>query len=177
MKHIVYYVASSVDGYIAGPNGEVSGFAHEGTGIQQYLNDLKHFDTVLLGRKTYENGYHYGLLPGQAPYPDKQHYIFSNTLQFENSDPNVAIAPPDADFVRRLKNKAGADIYLCGGGELAGWLLDNQLIDYLKIKLNPLLLNGGTRLFGKSVNAFGLDLTGHQTYGGGLQIITYRIKY
>ena len=84
MRHIVYYVATSLDGYISGPKGDISGFngTAESDGIIKYFADLKNFDTVIMGRNTYEFGYKFGLKPGERAYPHMEHLIFSNSLQF-----------------------------------------------------------------------------------------------
>lgn len=177
MRKIIYYVATSVDGYIAGPNEDISGFLPEGNGVEKYLNDLKGFDTVIMGRKTYEFGYKYGLKPGQPAYAHMQHYIFSNSLSFENASEKVQICPPDLDIIRDLKKQKGTPIYLCGGGVFAGWLLENQLIDVLKIKLNPFVQGDGVRLFGDSRKMYRLSLLEREVYDHGLQMITYDIQY
>ncbi len=75
------------------------------------------------------------------------------------------------------KNKKGTDIYLCGGGEFAGWLFDNEMIDTLKIKLNPLILGKGVCLFGSSTKQCKLILKKNEQFSHGLQIITYNIEY
>lgn len=177
MRNIVYYVATSIDGFIAGPNDGIGGFVGEGSGVDRYLNDLKSFDTVIMGRRTYEFGYKYGLQPGQSPYPHMENYIFSKSLLLDNPAINVHVREPDLDFIRDLKKIPGADIYLCGGGVFAGWLLDHGLIDMLKIKLNPLILGGGIRLFGDSTREIQTDLLELESHDKGLQINTYRIQY
>ena len=50
----------SLDGFIVGPEDDISGFTADGAGIDHYLEDLKDFDTVIMGRKTYEFGYKFG---------------------------------------------------------------------------------------------------------------------
>ncbi|MFT6336819.1 MAG: dihydrofolate reductase [Saprospiraceae bacterium] len=57
MNKIIYYVATSLDGYISGLNEDISGFVGVGNGLQKYLYDLKGFETVIMGRKTYEFEY------------------------------------------------------------------------------------------------------------------------
>jgi dihydrofolate reductase len=175
MRKIVYYVATSLDGFICGQNEDISQFVGEGNGVDQYLKDLSDYDTVIMGRNTYEFGYKFGLKPGQRAYPHMEHYIFSNTLKFDNPDSNVQVCPIELHEVEKLKNKSGTDIYLCGGGTFAGWLLDNDLIDTLKIKLNPIILGTGVRLFGNSSKILKLELTDSNKYEGGLQIMTYQI--
>lgn len=177
MRKITYYVAVSLDGFISGPDGDISGFVQQGEGVNQYLQDLQAFDTVIMGRKTYEFGYAYGLQPGQPAYPHMQHYIFSDTLKFGEPHEQVKACPPGLDIIRELKEEEGTDIYLCGGGIFAGWLLDNELIDVLKVKLNPLVLGRGVRLFGDSTKKYLLSLMDSQPFNDGLQIITYSINY
>ncbi len=176
MRKIVYYVASSLDGYISGPDDDISLFAQNGNGVDQYLQDLQDFDTVIMGRNTYEFGYKYGLKPGAAPY-NMEHYLFSSTLKFEQADKKLHVCPLDVDVVKNLKNQDGTDIYLCGGGAFAGWLLDHELIDVLKLKLNPIVLGDGVRLFGDSTKAHRLSLTESKIYDGGLQIMNFDIGY
>ncbi len=177
MKRIVYYVATTIDGYIAGNHDSIDGFVSEGAAVDKYLNDLKEFDTVIMGRRTYEFGYAYGLEPGQPPYPHMQHYIFSNSLTLENIHPKVHIRPPDLDFIKNLKKEKGTDIYLCGGGLFAGWLLDQELIDILKIKLNPLIMGEGIRLFGDSKKKYKTKLLHQKTYDHQLSILEYKLLY
>lgn len=177
MRKIVYYVATSLDGFISGPNEDVSGFQASGNGVDQYLADLAHFDTVIMGRRTYEFGYNYGMKPGQLAYSHMRHYIFSNTLKLENPDPKLEVKAIDLEEITKLQNEEGTDIYLCGGGQFAGWLLGNQKIDILKVKLNPLILGAGKRLFGVSSKKHQLQLLDTKSYDHGLQIITYRIFY
>ena len=176
MRKIVYYVATSLDGFISGLNDDISGFVGDGNGVARYLADLADFDTVVMGKNTYEFGYKFGLKPGQPAYPHMTHYIFSNSLTFTNPDPKVHIRPIELYEIKKLKSEPGADIYLCGGGKLAGWLLDNQQIDILKIKLNPIVLGDGVRLFGDSKNDFKFELVDSNKYENGLQIMTYEFK-
>lgn len=177
MRKIVYYVATSIDGFISGRDEDISGFIQKGDGVDQYLQDLNHFDTVIMGRKTYEFGYKFGLKPGQAAYPHMNHLIFSNSLNFEKQAKNVRISKIDLDVIEALKNEEGTDIYLCGGGEFAGWLVDNKMIDVLKIKLNPSVLGDGVRIFGSSKKQYKLEMKDSKKFDDGIQIITYQIKY
>lgn len=176
MRKIIYYVATSVDGYITGPDDDVSRFTANGDGIKQYLADLKEFDTVIMGRKTYEFGYKFGLKPGQLAYPHMKHLIFSSTLKFENCEKGLEVKNLDISIIEELQKEEGSDIYLCGGGEFAGWLLEKEKIDILKIKLNPIILGDGIRIFGNSVKPVNLELVHTDQYDD-LQIITYKTIY
>lgn len=177
MRKIIYYVAVSADGFISGLNDDISGFVQQGEGVNQYFQDLKTFDTVIMGRNTYEFGYKYGLEPGQPAYQSMKHYIFSDSLMLENPHEDVKVLNRDLKHIRTLKSESGTDIYLCGGGEFAGWLLDNQLIDILKIKANPVILGEGIRLFGSSKTKVQLNRIDLQEYDNSLNVVTYEIKY
>jgi dihydrofolate reductase len=177
MNQIVYYVASSIDGFISGKDEDISGFVGEGDGVERYLSDLKDYNTVIMGRKTYEFGYKYGLKPGQLAYPHMDHFIFSETLHFEEKDEKLHVLPIDIKSVEDIRKNSTTDIYLCGGGQLAGWLLDNEMIDVLKVKLNPLILGAGIKIFGNSTMQCILRLNAVDQYEGGLQIMNYTIKY
>ena len=176
MRKIIYYVAMSLDGFISGVNGDISGFVGDGNGVAKYLADLADYDTVIMGKNTYEFGYRFGLQAGKPAYPHMTHYIFSNSLTFDNPDPKVLVRPIRIEEIDKIKKQNGTDIYLCGGGQFAGWLLDNKQIDILKIKLNPLLLGKGVRIFGNQMGDFKLELIETGRYDNGLQIMTYKLK-
>ena len=176
MHKIVYYVASSLDGYIAGKNDDISQFILQGEGIDKYHADLASFKTVIMGRKTYEFGFQYGLEPGQPAYPHMEHHIFSNSMKIDNLSPAVKIEKLSVEKVNEIRRNATTDIYLCGGGQLAGWLLENKLIDQLKLKLNPVVLGGGTKLFGASSANETWALVEQASFSDGLQILTYNKK-
>jgi dihydrofolate reductase len=177
VKKIVYYVASSIDGFISGVDGDISGFAQGGTGVEKYHNDLKDFKTIIMGRNTYEFGYQYGLVPGTPAYPHMDHFIFSKTISFENPHEKINVVDIDLDEISRIRKESSTDIYLCGGGKFAGWLLENEQIDILKIKLNPLILGQGIKMFGNSTKNYTAELINSKKYDNELIINTYCIKY
>jgi dihydrofolate reductase len=176
MPNIIYYVATSLDGFIAGDEDDVSRFAQSGNGVDKYLKDLQDFNTVIMGRRTYEFGYQFGLQPGQPAYPHMEHYIFSDSMQLENCAENVHVVARDLDKVREIREQPPTDVYLCGGGVFAGWLLDHGLVDQLKLKVNPITLGGGIRLFGESTTQTNWELVQAERFEQGLQILTYDYK-
>ena len=74
MRGITYYVASSLDGFIAHEDGSFDGFAWDDEVVSDFLADLKSFETVLMGRKTYEVGLKEGKT---SPYPAMRQVLFS----------------------------------------------------------------------------------------------------
>ncbi|SOE19725.1 Dihydrofolate reductase [Spirosomataceae bacterium TFI 002] len=173
MSQLIYYVATSVDGFIAGPNDDISKFTPNGNGVDRYLSDLQKLETVIMGRRTYEFGYQYGIVPGQPAYPHMKHHIFSETLKIDKLAQNVFIENSSVD---QIIDSSKTDVYLCGGGQFAGWLLDNNLIDVLKLKLNPIILGDGIPLFGNSKSSISGHLIDKQSFENGLEILTYNLK-
>ncbi|MFC9438399.1 dihydrofolate reductase family protein [Nocardia sp. NPDC057030] len=161
MRKLTYYVASTIDGYIATEEGSVDFFPvggdHGPAITAQYPETLptkvresmgidkrnRYFDTVLMGRKTHDFGVRTGT---SSPYAHLKQYVVSTTLP-ENPDPDVELIASDPlAKVRELKRDNGLGIWLCGGGELAQELLPE--IDQIFLKLYPVLLGRGRSLFG-----------------------------
>ena len=179
MKKIIYYVATSIDGFISGPNDDVSAYTYEGEAVQDYMNDLQEFKHVLMGRNTYEFGYQFGVKPGE-PSPTYGHmtqYILSNNLKIEKLHEQVKILALDVNRIKELKQTADTDIYLCGGGKLAGWLLKNKLLDEVKIKLNPVIIGSGTKLFENINQSYVLTRIDQKEYDNNMMVIHYSVKY
>ena len=150
MQPIIYDVAVSLDGFIAGPDGDVSLFDMTGPVAEDYGARLAAYSTAIMGRATYEFGYAYGLAPGQNPSPGLATVVFSTTLETE-PDSEIDVVPEDWETaIADLRKAATAPVYLCGGGDFAGWLLERGLIQHLILKRAPCLYGSGTRLFGGS---------------------------
>jgi dihydrofolate reductase len=177
MRKLVYHVAATLDNFISREDGSTEGFP-DGEHVQHYFEMLKNYDTVVMGKGTYEAGYRFGMKPGAAPYQNMQHYVFSKTLQLEEKDDRLHIVQTDAvKFVKELKSAQGQPIYLCGGGALAGTLLDAGLIDQVILKLNPLVYGHGIRMFGNSIRQVSLELKECKTYNSPVVLLTYDVKY
>lgn len=147
MQPIIYDVAISIDGFIAGPDGDVSGFAEGGTVVDDYMSRLETYACAIMGRATYEFGYRFGLKPGDNPYPHMDCYVFSQTLEVPASSEVTIVREPMHDYVSALKQRLDGPTYLCGGGAFASSLLEVGLIDTLRLKRAPIILGHGVRLF------------------------------
>ncbi|MEH1098906.1 dihydrofolate reductase family protein [Micromonospora sp. CPCC 205561] len=193
MRKLVYYVAVTLDGFIAGPDGAdpsgpngfwpipddylrhlvaeypetLPGPARQAFGI---TGEGSRFDTVLEGRHSYEIGLAAGVTDA---YPHLRHLVFSRTLA-ESPDPAVEVVSDDpVATVRELKRHDGRDIWVVGGGALAGALYPE--IDQLIVKLAPTTIGAGIPLFGRGA-AFEprvWRLTGHTVLGSGAIFLTY----
>ncbi|GAB3789132.1 dihydrofolate reductase family protein [Spirosoma horti] len=178
MRKLIYHVGVTLDHFIAQEDGSADGFLYEGEHVTDYVQSLQAYDTVLMGRKTYEFGYQHGLQAGQPAYPHMTHYIFSKSLHFETPAHEQVhiIDQHEVDFIQQLKAGQGTPLYLCGGGRFAGFLLEQELIDELKVKVYPVLFGTGIPLF-QSNKAVKLALGAAKVYNTGVVLMTYRIQY
>ena len=174
MRKLKYYVALTVDGFIGHADGSINGFLEKGEHVTDYLDSLRQFDVVLMGRKTYEYGFQFGVT---NPYPAMRQYVFSRTME-KSPDENVTlISENPAELVRELKRESGKDIYLCGGANLATLLLAEKLIDEIILKLNPVLFGAGISLFSHCSQPIDLELVNSKIYENGVLLLHYRVKY
>jgi dihydrofolate reductase len=179
---LIYHVAVSLDNFIA-DQGMIDGninkslFLFDGDHVPDFLTDIQQYDSVLMGGKTYEFGFQFGAEPGEPGYKGLKHYIFSNSMHFESND-EVELVKGDAlEFIENLKQQGSGKIWLCGGGELAGSLLKNKLIDQLVLKVNPIIVGDGIPLFGNVKSDLKLELVDMKQYSNGVIKPTYNIIY
>lgn len=128
-----------------------------------------------MGRKTYEFGYAHGLEPGANPYPNMDTLVVSPNLTVPNGSETQIVSDLSMDFVVSLKSMSRGPTYLCGGGELAGWLLKKELIDFLVLKRTPCIFGTGVRLFDGTTNSQKLERTDDQTYGNGYVLEKFKL--
>lgn len=176
-RKVIYYVAMSIDHFIAHEDETVDGFLTEGHHITDYLDSLSQFDTVLMGRRTYEWGYQFGVQPGQ-PVPTYAHmmqYVFSRSLPEYKHEQLRVVRDDPADFVHQLKAESGGAIYLCGGGQFAGYLLQHHLVDELILKINPIAFGCGIPVFGDFQQTVNLSLLDTKVYNNGAVYLHYDV--
>ncbi|MFG2980647.1 dihydrofolate reductase family protein [Streptomyces sp. NPDC048258] len=192
MRKLTYFIATSVDGFIGAPDGDGDFFyAHLDLEFIEFLKaeypetiaaqgraqlgiedaEPKHFDAVLMGRRTYEPGLKlgvaspYGHLPGQ--------YVVSRSLATP-PDPQVQLINGDvAARVRELKAQEGLGIWLCGGADLATQLIDE--IDEFVVKTYPVFAGTGMPMSRAGFGVRPLELTGVKALGGGQVVTTYAV--
>ena len=158
MRRVRFSVAMSLDGYIAGPNGE-SDWIEIDPDID-FGALMGAFDTVLLGRKTYEATRQQG---GGGAMPGVQVYVFSRTLR-QADCPGVIVSDKPAETLAALKARPGKDIWLFGGGLLFRSLLELGLVDAVEVAVIPVLLGGGVPLLPNPAREAKLWLVKHRIY-------------
>ena len=190
MRELKYFVACTVDRFIAREDGSFDFFIAEGAHLTDlvktypetvpaHLRDAlgvkaasNWVDAVLMGRKTYDVGRPFGVT---SPYPHLKQYVLSRNMT-ETPSPDVMLVRSDPlEFVRTLKRERGRDIWLCGGGVLAAALFSE--IDELILKVNPVILGAGIPLFEGPVPQTDLMLTESKTYPNGFMLARYDVRH
>jgi dihydrofolate reductase len=188
MRSLVYLVACTVDGFIAAPDGSIDAFLFEGPQVADLLAEFPEmlpghlrehsgvqgpngrFDTVLMGRATYEPALRLGIT---SPYPHLRQVVVSSTMA-ESPDPAVELVREGVvERVRALKAEPGADVWLCGGAVLAAALADE--IDEVVLKVSPVVLGAGIPLFAQQIGPRGFEVTEHRTYPNGFALVRGRL--
>ncbi|MBY6162941.1 dihydrofolate reductase family protein [Mameliella alba] len=175
MHPIIYDVAVSLDGFISGASGDISKFAQKGAVVDDYFKRLKTYKTAIMGRKTYEFGYDYGLRPGQNPYPHMKTFVFSDALEVPKHAEVTVSSRPTSDEIRTIARNANGPVYLCGGGDFAGWMLEQGLIDRLVLKRAPCVLGSGTTLFGACTRPISMSRIRTETYENGYLLEEFEV--
>ncbi|MDA0563359.1 dihydrofolate reductase family protein [Streptomonospora sp. S1-112] len=189
MRALVYYVALTLDGRIAGPRGEFDFFpvgdpeqaaAYAGAINARYPETVptafrtaagvaeepnRRFDTVVMGAGTYRlNQESTGVT---SPYAHLRQYVVSSTLA-PDTDPAVTVTADPLALVRSLKAEPGADIWLCGGGRLAGALLPE--IDALILKTYPVVAGAGVPAFDGGFDPTAFTVTERAAFANGAAV-------
>jgi len=158
MRRVRYSVAMSLDGYVAGPRGEIDWIIMDPD--IDFATLASSFDTMLLGRKTYEAARQQG---GGAGMPGMQPYVLSRTLR-QSDCPDATVSDDAKGTVSKLKGESGKDIWLFGGGSLFRSLLGIGIVDTVEVAIIPVLLGGGIPLLPDPADRAKLRLTKHKVY-------------
>ena len=172
MRRVRYGGAVSLDGFIAGPNGEADWIVMDPE--IDFAAMFAQYDTLLIGRKTFMQMLTMG--GGGQSMPGIDVYVFSSTLKAEDHPTVRMVRDGAADVVRGLKEKPGKDIALFGGGELFRSLMEVGLVDTVEVAVVPVLLGGGVPLMGGGPRRVPLRLTSHKSLkASGIQMLEYDI--
>lgn len=169
MRRLRYSVATSLDGYIAGPKGEYDWiFLDPGFDFASFFQQ---FDTMLIGRRTYETMLERGQSPSSM---GMRAVVVSTTLVPGQHDGVTVVRDHLPDAVAELKAQPGKDIWLCGGAQLLRHLLDLNLVDGVELTVLPILLGSGLNLIDAGRRC-ALHLESSQPMPSGTLLLSYSV--
>jgi dihydrofolate reductase len=177
MRQVILYIAASLDNYIARPDGNVDWLSSpeflipdEDYGYNEFYSTI---DTTLMGNSTYRF-----ILDQDVPfpYPDKANYVFSRSAKNQYTEFVKFISHDPVKFVRHLKQEAGEDIWLVGGGQINTIMLNKDLIDKIILTIFPLTLGHGIPLFHGKCKEVKFNLEGSKSYQSGIVQLTLQKK-
>jgi len=158
MRQLRYSVAVSLDGYIAGPNGEYDWIVVDPE--IDFAAMYAGFSGVVMGRKSYD----VSMAEGTPPGPKLPVYVYSRTLP-EGERDGVTFSRDPVGHVRTLKAEgAGKPLWLWGGGQLFRTLAEAGLVDGVDVAVIPILLGGGLPLLPVPGPRLRLTLRAHHVY-------------
>jgi dihydrofolate reductase len=169
-RQVIYSVAASLDGYVAGPNGEADWIPMDPD--IDFGAIFARFDTFLMGRKTYEaaTAQGHGGTGGRT-------IVFSRTLDPARHRRVTVVADRVAETVTALKAESGKDIWLFGGGSLFRSLASLGLVDRVEVVIVPTMLGGGIPLLPTPSGRIPLTLEGHRVYPkSGIVLLDYAVR-
>lgn len=171
---VTYYVASSLDGYIAKKDGDVSwleelDISMEDAGYDEFFSTV---DALVMGRKTYEMIVSFG----QWPYGDKPVWVCSSNsiTPIEGSNLQAGNTPEEAYKTANEMNIK--HLWLVGGGSLAASFLEKNLLTNISLSLMPIILGSGIKLFGNQPSPIKIKKENYNQHESGMVQLDYTIK-
>jgi dihydrofolate reductase len=175
MRTVIFGGATSLDNFLARPDGAVDWLMWNDEAAAVTMAMWKTVDTMLMGRKTFEVARKMGGAPDESAFAEIKSYVFSRTLPDEAG---VNIVREDvAAFVTRLKQQPGKDIVVMGGGELARPLFEAGLIDRVGFNIHPVLLGSGIPAFHPMTRQIDLALEESRPFKNGSVYVSYRVVH
>lgn len=144
-RKIILYIASSLDGYIAKPDGGLDWLINsENDGDNGLHAFMERIDTTIMGRTTYDEVLGFDV---PFPYVGYENYVFTSHPP-ENDENGVHFINGDIKaFISTLKKTAGKDIFLIGGSQIIAEFLELELVDEIILSIAPVLIGKGIPLF------------------------------
>jgi len=189
MRKLKLQVQMSMDGFIAGPEGEMDWLIHNWTeDLKDYVEIITDpVDTILLGRNLAEGFIPYWTAAYNKPLPEEgseklvktPKVVFTKSLN--ESDPavigwdNTVLAKGElSEEVNALKNLHGGDLIVYGGGRFVSSLIREKLIDELHLFINPSIIGNGMPIFNSIRQTQNYELKGARSFDCGIVVLTYK---
>jgi dihydrofolate reductase len=173
-RKIIVYIATSADGYIARPDGNVDWLNRPmpkgGYGMAAFARSI---DTILWGRKTYDFAAKMG---GIGPFGKVKHYAFSRNPPPDPLPGVEFVTEPIPEFVGKLRTMRGKHIWMMGGAEIIGSFLDEGAIDEFSIHVIPVMIGEGIPLVAPRHRNIQLELISTHPFADGVVHLNYRVR-
>ena len=182
MRKLKLQVQMTVDGYIAGPNGEMDWMVFNWDNeLKKYVTEISEsFDCIILGRKLAQ-----GFIPHWASNPEQEgadkfnstkKIVFTKTLDKSEWD-NTILAKGDlVDEITKLKNQDGKDIIVYGGSTFVSALIKKGLVDEFHLFINPTSIGNGMSIFKELAGKQNLTLVKSISFDCGIIVLNYTPK-
>ncbi len=182
MAKVIVFNMITLDGYMAGPAGEID-WHHVGEEFNDFaIQQLEEIGALLFGRVTYEMMASYwptpNALAGDPVVAKKMNalpkVVFSRSLQAADWQNARLVKGDAAAEVARLRQQPGKDLFIFGSADLANALIQKNLIDEYRLMVNPVVLGSGKPMFGHLGQPLKLDLINSRTFQNGNVLLVYR---
>jgi len=172
MRKVKLFIANSLDGFIARPDGSVDWLFTDGDyGMRDFFKSV---DTALMGRETFDWSLKFGGAPDA--FKAMTYYVFSRSHRSEVAEGVQFVSGDIRAFVERLRHAEGRDIWLMGGGKLVESFLKERLIDEFILTIHPIILGAGIPLFRGESQQTDLKLIKCKSYKSGIVQVHYERK-
>jgi len=173
MRRIKLYIAISLNGKIAKPDGNVEwleAIPKPDDSDYGYAEFYDSIDCTLQGHNTYKQIKSWGR---EFPYKDKKNYVLTTDTSLDEDQNVTYISENHLTFIRDLKEQPGKDIWLIGGGQTNAALLDAKLVDELHVFVMPVILDEGIGIFENLSRDKSLILSSSKSYTTGVMEMVY----
>ena len=176
MRKIILYIAASLNGKIARPDGSVDwpeklpNPENTDHGFAAFYDSI---DTTIQGGKTYRQIISWNI---EFPYIGKTNYVVTRNQNLENNGHVEFVTENPVEFFQNFKKQDGKDIWLIGGGQINTLFLNAGLIDEIRVFIMPVILSSGIELFEMLPDEKMLELTSTKEYASGAVELVYKLK-
>ncbi len=168
MSKVVLFIATSLDGYIASPDGTVDWLFHDAD--YGYTEFMASVHVVVMGRKTWEQAQKFE----DVPFAGKNVIVFTRSNAVSSEDRIRFIQGEASTIISEIRNTIGKDIWLIGGSDLIRQFIASNLIDEFRLFVHPIILGAGIPLFLQQSDSTKLIFEGSQSFPSGLVELRYR---